>query len=87
MLIKVKIINTCVIRCWKRKLIKSIDERHKTLLKVATCIVEHQKSFLEIGPEGMKPLVLRDIAEEVELHESTVSRVTTNNKYNSSWFI
>jgi len=61
-----------------KNFIKSIDERHKTLLKVATCIVEHQKAFLEIGAEGMKPLVLRDIAEEVELHESTVSRVTTN---------
>ena len=58
--------------------IKSVDERHKTLLKVATCIVKHQRAFFEIGPEGMKPLVLRDIAEEVELHESTVSRVTTN---------
>ena len=61
-----------------KNFIKSIDERHKTLLKVATCIVQHQKAFLEIGAEGMKPLVLRDIAEEVELHESTVSRVTTN---------
>ncbi|MGE8558262.1 MAG: RNA polymerase factor sigma-54 [Acinetobacter sp.] len=61
-----------------KNFIKSVDERHKTLLKVATCIVEHQKMFLEIGAEGMKPLVLRDIAEEVELHESTVSRVTTN---------
>ncbi|MFI8146016.1 RNA polymerase factor sigma-54 [Acinetobacter sp. ABJ_C5_2] len=61
-----------------KNFIKSIDERHKTLLKVATCIVEHQKAFLEIGPEAMKPLVLRDVAEEVELHESTVSRVTTN---------
>lgn len=61
-----------------KNFIKSIDERHKTLLKVSTCIVEHQRSFFEIGPEGMKPLVLRDIAEEVELHESTVSRVTTN---------
>ncbi|WP_374667289.1 RNA polymerase factor sigma-54 [Acinetobacter sp.] len=61
-----------------KNFIKSIDERHKTLLKVATCIVEHQRAFFEIGPEGMKPLVLRDIAEEVELHESTVSRVTTN---------
>jgi RNA polymerase sigma-54 factor len=61
-----------------KNFIKSIDERHKTLLKVATCIVEHQKNFLEIGAEGMRPLVLRDIAEEVELHESTVSRVTTN---------
>jgi len=61
-----------------KNFIKSIDERHKTLLKVATCIVEHQKAFLEIGAEGMRPLILRDIAEEVELHESTVSRVTTN---------
>ena len=61
-----------------KNFIKSIDERHKTLLKVSTCIVEHQKAFFELGPEAMKPLVLRDIAEEVELHESTVSRVTTN---------
>ena len=61
-----------------KNFIKSVDERHKTLLKVATCIVEHQRAFLEIGAEGMKPLVLRDVAEEVELHESTVSRVTTN---------
>ncbi|ENU30944.1 RNA polymerase factor sigma-54 [Acinetobacter sp. 2JN-4] len=61
-----------------KNFIKSVDERHKTLLKVATCIVEHQRAFLELGPEAMKPLVLRDVAEEVELHESTVSRVTTN---------
>ncbi|CAD9197114.1 RNA polymerase factor sigma-54 [Acinetobacter bohemicus] len=61
-----------------KNFIKSVDERHKTLLKVATCIVEHQKMFLEIGAEGMKPLVLRDVAEEVDLHESTISRVTTN---------
>src|SRR5690606_17554441 len=61
-----------------KNFIKSVDERHKTLVKVATCIVEHQIMFLEIGAEGMKPMVLRDIAEEVELHESTVSRVTTN---------
>lgn len=61
-----------------KNFIKSVDERHKTLLKVATCIVQHQREFLEIGAEGMKPLVLREVAEEVELHESTVSRVTTN---------
>lgn len=61
-----------------KNFIKSVDERHKTLLKVASCIVQHQREFLEIGAEGMKPLVLRDVAEEVELHESTVSRVTTN---------
>ena len=61
-----------------KNFIKSIDERHKTLLKVTTCIVRHQRAFLEQGPEAMKPLVLRDVAEEVELHESTVSRITTN---------
>lgn len=61
-----------------KNFIKSVDERHKTLLKVATCIVQHQREFLEVGAEGMKPLVLREVAEEVELHESTVSRVTTN---------
>ena len=61
-----------------KNFIKSIDERHKTLLKVATCIVEHQRAFLEQGPEAMKPLILKDVADEVELHESTVSRVTTN---------
>lgn len=60
-----------------RNFIKSIDERHKTLLKVASCIVEHQRAFLEHGPEAMRPLILRDIADETELHESTVSRVTT----------
>lgn len=60
-----------------RNFIKSVDERHKTLLKVSACIVQHQRDFLELGPEGMRPLILRDIAEETELHESTVSRVTT----------
>lgn len=60
-----------------RNFIKSVDERHKTLLKVSSCIVRHQRNFFELGPEAMKPLILRDIAEETELHESTVSRVTT----------
>ena len=60
-----------------RNFIKSVDERHKTLLKVSSCIVEHQKDFFELGAEAMKPLVLRQIAEETELHESTISRVTT----------
>lgn len=60
-----------------RNFIKSVDERHKTLLKVSACIVQHQREFLEHGPEAMRPLILRDIAEETELHESTVSRVTT----------
>ena len=60
-----------------RWFIKSLQSRHETLLKVAHCIVEHQRGFLEEGPEKMKPLVLRDIAEEVDMHESTISRVTT----------
>lgn len=60
-----------------RWFIKSLQSRHETLLKVATCIVEHQRGFLEYGEEAMKPLVLHDIAEAVEMHESTISRVTT----------
>lgn len=57
--------------------LKSLHSRNETLLKVATKIVEHQKGFLEHGEEAMKPLVLADIAADVEMHESTVSRVTT----------
>ena len=56
---------------------KSHQSRNETLLKVASKIVEHQRSFLERGEIGMKPLVLADIASEVDLHESTVSRATT----------
>ena len=57
--------------------IKSLQQRNDTLLRVATKIVEVQRGFLEHGEEAMKPLVLHDIAEEVGLHESTISRVTT----------
>jgi RNA polymerase sigma-54 factor len=60
-----------------RWFIKSLVSRNETLLKVAQSIVRHQAGFFENGPIAMKPLVLRDIAEELELHESTVSRVTT----------
>ena len=60
-----------------RWFIKSLQQRNDTLLKVATKIVEYQRGFLEYGDEAMKPLVLHDIAEAVNLHESTVSRVTT----------
>lgn len=60
-----------------RWFLKSLQSRSETLLKVATKIVEHQIDFFEIGDEGMKPLVLHDIAEAVEMHESTISRVTT----------
>lgn len=60
-----------------RWFLKSLQSRNDTLLKVARCIVERQKDFLEHGPIAMKPMVLRDVAEEVEMHESTISRVTT----------
>jgi RNA polymerase sigma-54 factor len=60
-----------------RWFIKSLHSRNDTLLRVARCIVEKQPAFLEHGPIAMKPMVLRDIAEELELHESTISRVTT----------
>jgi len=60
-----------------RWFLKSLQNRSETLLKVATAIVERQRGFLEYGEEAMKPLVLRDVAEAVEMHESTVSRVTT----------
>ena len=60
-----------------RWFLKSLYSRNETLMKVATKIVEHQRNFLEYGEEAMKPLVLHDIAELVEMHESTISRVTT----------
>lgn len=60
-----------------RWFVKSLQSRNETLLKVASCIVERQRGFLEHGEEAMKALVLHDIAETVEMHESTISRVTT----------
>ncbi|PWG65206.1 RNA polymerase factor sigma-54 [Sediminicurvatus halobius] len=63
-----------------RWLIKSLRSRNDTLLKVAECIVERQRGFLEQGEEAMQPLVLREVAETIEMHESTVSRIT-NQKY------
>jgi len=61
-----------------RWLIRSLEIRNETLMKVATCIVSRQTEFLEHGDESMKPMVLRDVAEEIGMHESTISRVTTN---------
>ncbi|HEY8555090.1 MAG TPA: RNA polymerase factor sigma-54 [Burkholderiales bacterium] len=61
-----------------RWLIKSLTSRNETLLKVARTIVDRQRAFFDHGPEAMKPLVLHDIAEAVSMHESTISRVTTN---------
>ena len=60
-----------------RWLIKSLKTRAETVLKVAQAIVQAQNGFLDFGPEAMRPLVLRDVAEDIEMHESTVSRVTT----------
>ncbi|GAC15080.1 RNA polymerase factor sigma-54 [Aliiglaciecola lipolytica] len=57
--------------------IKSLESRNDTLLKVANCIVQQQVGFFEHGPEMMKPMVLNDVAEMVDMHESTISRVTT----------
>ncbi len=61
-----------------RWFIKSLQNRNETLLKVATSIVRHQRNFLEYGEAAMRPLVLRDVAEELDMHESTISRATTN---------
>jgi len=60
-----------------RWFINSLTSRNDTVLKVASKIVELQRDFLESGEEAMKPMVLRDVAEALELHESTISRVTT----------
>jgi len=60
-----------------RWFIKSLRSRHDTLLKVARCIVQRQVGFLEYGEEAMRPLILHDIATELDMHESTISRVTT----------
>lgn len=61
-----------------RLFIRSIEERNQNLLKVATCIIRLQQRFLLEGPTAMKPMILRDVADEVGLHESTVSRLTTS---------
>src|SRR5690606_30920188 len=61
-----------------RWLIRSLEIRNDTLLKVARCIVQRQSAFLEHGDEYMQPMILKDVAEAVQMHESTISRVTTN---------
>ena len=61
-----------------RLFIRSIEERNQNLLKVATCIVKRQQAFFEQGVMAMQPMVLKDVADEVGLHESTVSRITTS---------
>jgi RNA polymerase sigma-54 factor len=61
-----------------RWFLKSLESRHETLLKVTKSIVKHQLDFFEYGDEAMKPLILQDIAKELDMHESTISRVTTH---------
>jgi len=61
-----------------RWFIKSLENRNDTILKVARSVVARQQAFFEKGPKYMKPLILRTIADEVGMHESTISRVTTN---------
>ncbi len=59
-------------------LIKSLDQRQRTIYKVADSIVKHQREFLEKGIDYLRPLVLRDVADDIQMHESTVSRVVSN---------
>lgn len=59
-------------------LIKSLDQRQRTIYKVAESIVKHQREFLERGIDFLRPLVLRDVADDIQMHESTVSRVVSN---------
>lgn len=61
-----------------RYFLHSLQSRNDTLLRVAQCIVEEQRAFLDYGPEAMRPLVLRDVASQLGIHESTVSRATAN---------
>lgn len=61
-----------------RWFIKSLQSRNETLLRVASTIVERQQAFLNYGEEAMQPMILRDVAEQLEMHESTISRVTSH---------
>ena len=61
-------------------LIRGLEQREQTIIKVAQTIVKKQKEFLDYGEEYMRPMILHDVADEIGMHESTVSRIT-NNKY------
>jgi RNA polymerase sigma-54 factor len=61
-----------------RWLLKSLEIRNETLMKVARSIVERQTAFLEYGEERMRPMILKDIAQAIDMHESTISRVTSS---------
>ncbi len=64
-------------------LIRSIDQRRKTIVRVTECIVEKQREFFDKGIDYLKPMILRDVAETVGMHESTISRVTSNKYVNT----
>jgi len=64
-------------------LIRSIDQRRKTIVRVTECIIEKQREFFEKGIDYLKPMILRDVAETVGMHESTISRVTSNKYVNT----
>ncbi|HEX5656549.1 MAG TPA: RNA polymerase factor sigma-54 [Polyangiales bacterium] len=64
-------------------LIRSIDQRRKTIVRVTECIIEKQREFFDKGIEYLKPMILRDVAEAVGMHESTISRVTSNKYVNT----
>lgn len=64
-------------------LIRSIDQRRKTIVRVTECIIEKQRDFFEKGIDHLKPMILRDVAETVGMHESTISRVTSNKYVNT----
>ncbi len=61
-----------------RWFVRSLDQRQRTIVKVTQCIVDKQREFFEKGVEFLRPMILRDVAETVGMHESTISRVTTN---------
>jgi len=64
-------------------LIRSIDQRRKTIVRVTECIIEKQREFFDRGIDHLKPMILRDVAETVGMHESTISRVTSNKYVNT----
>jgi RNA polymerase sigma-54 factor len=64
-------------------LIRSIDQRRKTIVRVTECIIEKQREFFDKGIDFLKPMILRDVAEAVGMHESTISRVTSNKYVNT----
>ena len=66
-------------------LVKSVAQRFETVLRVGQCIVAHQQAFFERGVQAMRPLVLRDIAQDLDLHESTVSRATRQKYMQTPW--